>query len=248
MIQALRAPLTPVRSAMVIAVVALLGGVLGYLISSDRAPQASAPISPARTLAVGDVRLALPDGWVTPGAAAPRALALPGARTVIGTFTDVVVAQAPAAGPSLLPASLLRSLRPPPPVPITAGGLRAWSYAVALPGRGTPQAESDAVPTASGGGLPARRGPPSRPRAAEHGAGRRLRIGPARAAARRRAAAAPGPGRRPAQRPARRRVRAVGGAGRGTGAAGRRRDARRPRRRGAGARVGLPTHRPHARP
>jgi hypothetical protein len=176
MIQALRAPLTPVRSAVVIAAVALLGGVLGYLTAGGRAPQAVS-VSPGETVAVRDVRLALPDGWATQGAAPPRALALPGARTLTGTFTDVVVAQAPAGGTSLLPARLLRSLRPPPPSPITAGGLTAWSYALALPGRGAPEAEVDAVPTTRGVVLLACIGPPSTVRAADCESGlRALRL------------------------------------------------------------------------
>jgi hypothetical protein len=93
---------------------AILGAVLALTVR-DRAGDESGSgkaTAAARVVAVGDLRLTLPDGW-TP---ARRGRALPGldgagTRFVRGWNTDIAIAQLPPANLWLLPADLVRGRR-----------------------------------------------------------------------------------------------------------------------------------------
>lgn len=108
---------------------AVLGAVVAWTLHGDaRDAPAGAAVAPAvRALAVGDLRLALPDGW-TPVARGPKIPGFSGARAVYARSygATVAIALVPATDPSLLPAKFAAAAGHPSVV--NAGPLHAYHY------------------------------------------------------------------------------------------------------------------------
>jgi hypothetical protein len=112
---------------------ALIGAVLGWALRDDSGPSANraAPPSDVRTIAAGELRLTLPQGW----SRVSEGLSVPGfdpAQTTLvsSVSTDVAVALIAPASPSLLPPQLDTGTRHARVV--RAGRIRAYHYVVAL--------------------------------------------------------------------------------------------------------------------
>jgi hypothetical protein len=114
---------------------AVLGAVMAWMLHGDaRDAPAGAAVAPAvPALAVGDLRMALPDGW-TPVARGPKIAAFGVARAVYARSYDATAAIAlvPATDPSLLPAKFAAAAGRPGVV--NAGPLHAYLYII---GRGS---------------------------------------------------------------------------------------------------------------
>ena len=132
-----------------------LGAVAGAVLAmasgqNGAAPRHAAPPPPS-TVAAGDLRLTLPDGW-TSSRSGPHVPGFEGARTafVRSWNADVAIALLPAVSPSLLPAPLdtMRSPTSSRPRVAQAGGLRAYHYLRAPKGQGV--LDVVAVPTTRG--------------------------------------------------------------------------------------------------
>jgi hypothetical protein len=125
------------RAAAVLAAVpivaALIGALLGWVLRGDSRPAStrSGAGLEIHTVAAGNLRLTLPDGWsrVTKGLIVPG---LDPARTTLlrSVSTDVAVSEVEPTSPSLLPSDLDAGSRRPRA--IRAGRVRAYHYVVAL--------------------------------------------------------------------------------------------------------------------
>jgi hypothetical protein len=108
---------------------AVLGAAMAWLVRADaRDAPANAGVRPAvRALAVGDLRLVLPEGW-TPVAHGPNIPGFGGARAVYARSYGASAAMAlvPATDPSLLPAEFAGGAGSPRVV--DAGPLHAYGY------------------------------------------------------------------------------------------------------------------------
>jgi hypothetical protein len=118
-------------------IAAVLGAVLASALSheSTHAPSRTAPKSPARIVAAGDLRFVLPGRW-TVAAGGPRVPGFEGAHPLFvrSWNSSVAIALLPPASPSLLPPPLAAARRPGGPLPIVvrAGRVRAYHYALVL--------------------------------------------------------------------------------------------------------------------
>ena len=122
------------------ALAAVLGAVLALAFGhgSGEAPRRAAPPPVLSTVAAGDLRLTLPNGWA-PVRTGPQIPGFSAARTTFARSwnADVAIALLPAARPSLLPAQLdaAPSLTSPRPRIARAGTLRANHYVRLLKGQ-----------------------------------------------------------------------------------------------------------------
>jgi hypothetical protein len=132
---------------------AVLGAILALAFGQDAgtAPRRAAAPPAVSTLAAGDLRLTLPDGWAAVRTG-PEVPGFQGARTAFARSwnADVAIALLPAARPSLLPAQLdaAKSLASSRPRIARAGALRAYHY-VRAP-KGERVVDVVAVPTTQG--------------------------------------------------------------------------------------------------
>lgn len=131
-----RRPSSTVVLVGVALLAALVGAVLALAFGQDArqapGPARGEPASPAaRTLAAGDLRLTLPEGW-TPQTSGPDVPGFEGARRAFAHSwnADVVIALLPAARPSLLPARLDTAKSPGSARPrlARAGTVQAYHY------------------------------------------------------------------------------------------------------------------------
>jgi hypothetical protein len=146
----------PPASAVLVALpllAAFLGAILALAFGDDAgpAPVRATPAPAGRTVAAGDLRLTLPEGW-TPIRTIP---AMPGFEGARATFArswnaDVAIALLPAVKPSLLPAQLDAAKSPASSRPRVAGAgtLRGYHYVRDPQGAGV--LDVVAVPTTQG--------------------------------------------------------------------------------------------------
>ncbi len=130
----------PVALLVLAAIGALLGALLGRSLAGDPSPAPAprhATAAPATSVAVGDLRFALPVRW----AAATSGPVVPGfarARTAYASSWSAraAIALLPPADPTLLPPALAAARGPgsPPPLVVHAAGVRAYHYVLVLPG------------------------------------------------------------------------------------------------------------------
>jgi hypothetical protein len=146
----------PPASAVLVALpllAAILGAILALAFGDDAgpAPVRATPAPAGRTVAAGDLRLTLPEGW-TPIRTIP---AMPGFEGARATFArswnaDVAIALLPAVKPSLLPAQLDAAKSPASSRPRVAGAGTLRGYHYVRDPRGAGVLDVVAVPTTRG--------------------------------------------------------------------------------------------------
>jgi hypothetical protein len=160
------------RRTLVLVLLALpaAAAVLGALLATghhDRSSPPARPSPPARELAVGHIRVAVPSGWTSTTRPRPVPGLDAGATSLRRGGAQLTVAEVPPSHPSLLPLALARQIAPDRLRPVVErhGALRTWRYAAVLGDVPGQRLDLFVAPTTAGTATLACRAPATAPEA-----------------------------------------------------------------------------------